>query len=263
MNSDLSKLFEFSGKYLRALAHCAAAFSVGVFTYKGRSLISEVEKLGRRRYQKIEQKVPKLAVTELLDDRGSFRVCEPEAVLGNVSMLETVVINQLIAMRRPMSLFEIGTFDGRTTLNMAANAPPGARVYTLDLPQQQLDRTALSVVEGDRAHIDKAQSGSRYLGTEQEQRITQLYGDSATFDFRPYLGQVDLVFIDGSHSYEYVMNDSRVAQSLLRAGKGVVLWHDYGSYGGVTKALNELHAAGGMFIGMRHIENTSLVCLLA
>jgi len=32
------------------------------------------------------------------------------------------------------NIFEIGTFDGRTTRNMAANVTKDGHVYTLDLP---------------------------------------------------------------------------------------------------------------------------------
>ncbi len=38
----------------RALGHCAMAFTGGVFTYKGRSLISEVDKIGRTPHEKVE-----------------------------------------------------------------------------------------------------------------------------------------------------------------------------------------------------------------
>ncbi|MHC5063680.1 MAG: class I SAM-dependent methyltransferase [Planctomycetota bacterium] len=262
MSSTSDKLFEFAGKYGRALVHSAAAFTYGVFTYKGRSIISEVDKIARSKPEKVEQTVPQIPVSDLLDGKAAMRICEPEAVLGNVTLLETIIINQLIAARQPQCLFEIGTFDGRTTLNMAANAPGDAQVFTLDLPKQQLDSTALVVEEGDRAHIDKDASGLRFQGREEAGKITQLYGDSATFDFAPYHGKVDLIFVDGAHSYEYVINDSKIALELLRDGKGVILWHDYGSYPGVTKALNELHAKGGVYSGLRHIADTAVVCLL-
>jgi hypothetical protein len=74
---------------------------------------------------------------------------------------------------------------------------------------------------------------------------------------------VDFVFVDGSHSYEYVLNDSRHALKLIRNGKGVILWHDYGTFWkGVKKALDELYLGGNEFKGLRQIEGTSLVCLI-
>ena len=43
---------------------------------------------------------------------------------------------------------------------------------------------------------------------------------------------MDFIFVDGSHSYDYVLNDSRKALSLLRGGKGIILWHDYPGWTG-------------------------------
>jgi hypothetical protein len=94
------------------------------------------------------------------------------------------------------------------------------------------------------------------------EKICQLYGDSATFDFTPFFG-MDFIFIDGSHSYEYVLNDSRKAIQLLREGKGVILWHDYATewWEGVTKALNDLYLNDSEFKDLKWIAGTSLVYL--
>lgn len=90
-------------------------------------------------------------------------------------------------------------------------------------------------------------------------RVKQLFGDSADFDFSPY--EVDFVFVDGSHAYEYVMSDSRRALAMLRNGRGLVLWHDYGEWEGVTRALNELHERDVAFAGLRHVDGTTLAML--
>jgi hypothetical protein len=76
---------------------------------------------------------------------------------------------------------------------MATNSPDGGRVYTLDLPQDQIDRTGLQIDEEDRKYIDKVRSGERFIGTPVAHEFTQLYGDSATFDFAPYVGKIDLI----------------------------------------------------------------------
>lgn len=84
----------------------------------------------------------------------------------------------------------------------------------------------------------------------------QLRGDSATFDWSPHVGRAGLVFVDGSHAYDYVRKDSETAMRLVRPG-GVVLWHDYGVWPGVNQALEELDARLGL--GLVHIVGTSLV----
>ena len=83
-----------------------------------------------------------------------------------------------------------------------------------------------------------------------------MYGDSATFDWSPHAGRAGIVFVDGSHAYDYARKDSETALRLVRPG-GVVLWHDYGVWSGVTQALEELEAARGL--GLVNIAGTSLV----
>jgi hypothetical protein len=65
----------------------------------------------------------------------------------------------------------------------------------------------------------KAGSGARYRGSDVSNRIIQLYGNSATFEFAPYRDTIDLAFVDGSHSYDYVISDSRNALQLLRGAR--------------------------------------------
>ena len=82
-----------------------------------------------------------------------------------------------------------------------------------------------------------------YSGTPVEHKITQLFGDSKQFDETPYLKQCDLIFIDGSHAYSYVKNDTEKALRMLKEG-GLLLWHDYRDRNvetrGVRRYLDEL-----------------------
>jgi hypothetical protein len=156
-------------------------------------------------------------------------------------------------------IIEIGTFDGRTTLNFAVNAPLRFRIFTLDLPPDTAPKFELAT--GERAYVDKPRSGRHFAEPRPEfaaaaARITQLYGDSATFDFAPHYGCAGVVFVDGSHAYDYVVADSETARRLV-APEGIVLWHDYGVWQGVTRALEELEDKG--CLGLKHIRGTSLV----
>jgi hypothetical protein len=107
-------------------------------------------------------------------------------------------------------------------------------------------------------YTDKAESGSRYRGTDVESQIGQLYGDSGTYDLEPYYDRMDFVFVDGSHTYEYVINDSLHAMRMLRGGQGLIVWHDYSRWDGVTRALNELQRKESFFAGLSWIEGTTL-----
>ena len=206
----------------------------------------------------IEPRMPVIGVDEITNDGTSIRLFELEPRHGNVSLLELIVLSRLVRERAPRSLFEIGTFDGRTTLNLAANAPDHAVVHTLDLPADAPTAYALSAA--DYQFVDKPVSGSRFVGTPYAERIRQLYGDSATFDFSPH--RADFVFVDGSHAYEYVLNDSRRALQLVGEGPGVIVWHDYGVWDGVTRGLEDLAASDPRFGDLRWIRGTSLLVMI-
>jgi hypothetical protein len=74
-------------------------------------------------------------------------------------------------------------------------------------------------------------------------------------------GKCGWVFVDAAHSYEYVLNDSKVALRALSSEGGVIFWHDYGPWDGVTRALNELRMSAPAFAQLQHIEGTSLAIL--
>jgi hypothetical protein len=153
-----------------------------------------------------------------------------------IDLLSLILICRAV---EPRTIFEIGTFVGYTALHMALNTPPDARVHTLDLPPQ--DRgTELQITATDAKLIDQTLDPPLFEGTEVADKVERLFGDSATFDYSPWHGRVDLFFVDGAHSYEYVRSDTQNALKCVRPG-GVIVWHDYGrlEQSGVTRWLHE------------------------
>jgi hypothetical protein len=157
---------------------------------------------------------------------------------------DLVSMCMLCQILRPRVVLEIGTFHGAGALHWAGNAPD-AEVYTLDLPAAVAP--VLAVTDMDRSFVQGHGVTKQMLfdGKSEAKRIHCLYGDSATFDFSPFLGKVDLLFIDGAHSYEYVRNDTLRAGECCRPG-GVIAWHDYGRVGfnGVSRWLHEFSRQG-------------------
>lgn len=207
------------------------------------------------------QDIPAVELKSLVPHPAPVVMLEPDSANGNVTEWELFCIAQIIADRKPKACFEIGTFDGRTALNMAANMAEDGHVYTLDLPPSGLDHTALKIAHGDESFINKEASGTRFRDTPYASKITQLWGDSATFDYADYHGRMDLVFVDGSHSYDYVKKDTETALKLLKPEGGIILWHDYGSkyWKDLTRAMNELYAWSAAFKGMVNIRGSVLV----
>lgn len=251
----------FLPKYLLAVFVSMFLFTIGVFSRRHRFLIFQIAEHFGLKLPTINQAIPVIPLTAVLDSKLDLTLLEPLADPGNVTLLELMVLANLARRAEPARAFEIGTFDGRTTLNIAANLPLEGEVKTLDLPESQLDRTKFELEPGERLFVAKARSGAKFLETEYASRIAQLYGDSATFDFSPYHAKMGLVFVDGSHTEEYLRQDSQSALRLVAEG-GVILWHDYQQdWPDVMTGLNDLYQTDPAFSGLRRIEGTTLVIL--
>jgi len=212
---------------------------------------TQLEKLGRvLGYADPTPRLPSISLGDLVGHRFSVEIVEPDTADWNVVLGELLAINAIVAKFAPRSIFEIGTYDGRTTLNLAVNAPAGSTVYTLDLPPGTIKMPKVNAV------------GERFKGTPSEPSIVQLYGNSLSYDFSHYRGMIDFVFVDANHQYEYVANDTKRALELIRGRQGIILWHDYGLKPGVTRAVDELLSELHQVQLFAAIRDTRLACLI-
>jgi hypothetical protein len=186
-------------------------------------------------------RLPRALLEELFPGIGELTISIRHQVLGRALMHgEAFVLSLITAYNRPKRIFEIGTGSGQSSLLMARQAPE-ARIDTLDLGPAE---PSLGIQKDEPPLRDPATIGSAYRRTEHESAITQHLGDSSSFDYEPFLGQMDLVFVDGAHTYEYVKSDSKAALSLIGNG-GVVVWDDCNLVcPGVSRALLELRREG-------------------
>ena len=187
--------------------------------------------------------LPPVTPTQLVGHSGPYTLRLGENGL-EFNELEDLLLLKLLVMLQPRAVFEIGTFLGTRTALLASQGPADLRIFTLDLPPGTTPGAEITdhhVVE--RTH---SELGRKFRGTAWESQITQLFGDSARFDFSPYHRAIDLIYIDGSHSYAYVVSDTHNAIAMVRDG-GVLLWDDYGSVRseyGTTRYLESLRRRG-------------------
>ena len=248
--------------YAGAALGAAYLMTGGVFDRKRRPLIRQLAELVLGEgFGRVPALLPRIAVDDVADGRAPVVIPRPTGVDGNVTLLELLILAQNVASRGARRVFEFGTFDGRTTSALAANAAADAIVWTLDLPASAASSTVLDIEQADKTYILKPEIGRWYREAPGAERIRQLYGDSAQLDTSQFVRAIDFVFIDASHAYDYVLNDSRKAMELVGNGPAAIFWHDYSMWYGVTRALNELHAADKLFAGLRWIEGTTLAYL--
>lgn len=139
----------------------------------------------------------------------------PYAFLEGGSMPIDLALLKALARRYDRCrYFEIGSWRGESVANVAAVA---AECISLSLSDDEIRRAGWN-----ERYVAISKVFSRDL-----KNVVHIGHDSKTFDYTPYIGQCDLVFIDGDHSYDGVRADTEHAFRLLRDDRSVIVWHDY------------------------------------
>ncbi len=212
----------------------------------------------KKEYEDFEgpYQIPESLLGRILDayDETEITLFTPEnSRAGYMDIHEMNILVKATKCLDPINIFEIGTFDGLTALNLANNTT--ARVFTLDLPATDISQAKFLLNKFNVSLVQKPEIGAFI---KDDPRIVQLFGDSAQFDYSPYIGSMDMVLVDGCHSYEYCKSDSFKAFQMVRKG-GIVFWHDYNKVRdlpGVTSCLHEFARSGKKLYWIR---DTSLV----
>ncbi len=177
---------------------------------------------------------------------------------GSLGLQDQVALMSLLRDREPDVVLEIGTYNGATTRLIALNLPR-AKIHTLDLPpdisSEELHQSKLP--KDDFHLIGNRRVGEAIVSDPAITNVTQHFGDSATWDFSPVQG-FDFVFIDGSHTYQYIRSDTiRCAEAA--AGRATFVWHDFDHcHYDVVRYLTEMASAD---LPVRHIAWTNMAMM--
>ncbi|MDX6767755.1 MAG: class I SAM-dependent methyltransferase [Candidatus Methylacidiphilales bacterium] len=168
--------------------------------------------------------IPVVDMQELPGAPGRTVVQTFPGVGASVSLAEAAALAALCRSVRAKRIFEFGTYKGVSTTQFALNLPEDGQIITLDLPEDHPCYSLAITKEEER--MIAAEGGKGVLvPADLRHKVTFLKSDSASFEVAPYAGSMDLVFVDGAHSYEYVKNDSKKGWEMLRPG-GILVWHD-------------------------------------
>jgi SAM-dependent methyltransferase len=234
------RLIKFGIKFIFSTILIIYSITLGLITKRGRQIISLILNHYNLKFLYFTPcpNLPTIAVNSVIGNE-EIVILELKSKDGNVTLNELAIINSIVKRAHPKSIFEIGTFDGRTTLNMAYNSPNDCKVFTLDLSPSNADKMLFNPTNYDKTLINNSVCGERILKSNYafKTKIIQLYGDSANFDFQDYYNNIDIVFVDGAHSYDYALKDSYTALKLLRNNAGIIIWHDYKNGSEVVRAI--------------------------
>lgn len=194
---------------------------------------------------------------ELLQTVVMIAPLQDGIVAGDSGVGKLALVSGLAKARGAKRILEIGTASGFMARHLALNCGPDSRVWTLDLNEDAADATRFQLLKVDRNIVKKEPRGSPPAGwyaalAPEAHQIIQLFGDSARFDFSGVDLPLDFAYVDGAHSYEYVMLDSINVLLRMRPG-GLVVWDDYLHYWpGLIRALGEINSV----LPIRHLADT-------
>ncbi len=135
---------------------------------------------------------------------------------------EIEIICKIAKSKNPLNYLEIGTFEGRTSANIAQNTSEKCRIFTINLPPTKKSFEIGRFIE---------KSPFKY-------KIKQILCDSKQVNYSD-LPNFDMIFIDGDHSYEGVTIDTKNALTKLK-DDGIIIWDDVDNcHLGVTEAVTE------------------------
>jgi ADP-heptose:LPS heptosyltransferase len=169
-------------------------------------------------------------------------VVEASSINGALSMRDLLPVLALLYDRQPSVVLEIGTFFGHTTRHFA-RCLPHSTIHTVDLPLDfEVEGQDEPGLRKDDPHLIRSRRvGAAFQGEPECRNIVQHWGDTASWDFTAVSG-ASFFFIDGSHTYEYVKNDTLKCLG-VSAPVARFVWHDCNvGHPGVVRFLTEFAA---------------------
>ena len=161
-----------------------------------------------------------------------------------------------IEMLRPKLIIEVGTWKGRSAINMAKKAMAlglSCEILCIDTwlgsPEHWLQdqwRDSLRMRNG-RPDLYNTFLNN-VISNKCQKYITPfpITSEAAFFVLEKLNISSDLIYIDAGHEYESVARDIRMYWSLL-SESGLMILDDYIGYPGVTRAVNEFALEVGLY----------------
>jgi predicted O-methyltransferase YrrM len=233
-------------------------------------LVEQVRRYRRKQSPGREFLLPVMTLEDLFPGIDSRLAAVNLAVVKQLGDDMTLPARELLTLAmicrytQPRRIFEIGTYTGISTLVLALNSHESVTIHTLDMDPTARASHAPGPDIGTIADIAPYEVGSAYRRFPGRDRIHQLYGNSITFDYCPYHGAMDLIFVDADHSYPFVSQDTNSAFRMVNS-RGLIVWDDYvwreefPECAGVAQCLHEIERSRPLY----RLDGTRLAIYVA
>jgi hypothetical protein len=164
-----------------------------------------------------EYGITQLPTIDLLDLFPNFNESiDSYSFLTGTSLITDLALLKSLAKRfENCAYLEIGSWRGESIVNVN---------------KVTNDCTSLTLSEAEMKDLNFGNEFINVHGifSEHIKTIKKIEHNSHTYDFKQLNTKFDLIFVDGDHSYEGVLNDTQKTFPLRKSEKSVLVWHDYG-----------------------------------
>ena len=158
-----------------------------------------------------------LPTIDLLDLVPGFHdTIDRYSFLTDTSLITDILLLKSLAKKFDNCAYlEIGSFRGES---IACIADVSTDCTSITLSEQEMRDFGMH--EG---YIE-----SHAVFSHDKKNIKTYLNNSQTFDFSKLNKKFDLIFVDGDHSYNGVLQDTKNVFDLLKDDRSMIVWHDYG-----------------------------------
>lgn len=162
---------------------------------------------------KIEQ-LPTVNILDLFPDLNEE--IDSYSFLNGTSLITDLVLLKSLAKKYDECAYlEIGSWRGESLVN----------VYNVT---EDCTSLTLSADEMRKLNFGEDFISVHGVYSDHIEAINRIEANSHTFDFKQLNKKFDLIFVDGDHSYEGVLNDTKKVFPLRKHENSIIVWHDYG-----------------------------------
>jgi predicted O-methyltransferase YrrM len=147
-------------------------------------------------------------------------LCQIEDGIGGVNPGDRRALFYLVTALKPISILEIGSHVGASTVHIGAAMAPGSELITVDIHDVNVGTTAYWRTAG-------LPRSPRQMISELNKNLAVSFVISDSVAFLDRTDQrFDLIFLDGDHSMRTVLKEVSRSLRVLNTN-GVILLHDY------------------------------------
>jgi hypothetical protein len=159
-------------------------------------------------------RLPSIDLMDLL--KQNEHVLNTYSFLPGTSLITDIILLKSLAEKISNCVYlEIGSWRGESLVNIAEDAD---ECFAVTLSKQEMKKNGFP-----QSAIDN--SG---FFVKDNHNVKIIEENSHTFDFTRFNKKFDLIFIDGDHSYNGVLNDTQKVFPLLKDDRSIIVWHDHG-----------------------------------